>query len=188
MLQSIEGGAILGQMVLESTIKQAGQAMGSKPVGNLLHPSSCSDSFSDEQCRGSVSQVNPFLHIFLSVMVFHHSDNTLRRTLCNPGQPRIHYVVQASLQSTVLLHYAPQPWLQAWITTPNWGFYSSSTESKICLMCVFKVWEFQRYAYCDIYTYRRMFGMIRFVPDIRILFITLKMRNLQEKVKRQHVT
>lgn len=33
MLQSIEGGAILGQMVLDSTIKQAGQAMGSKPVG-----------------------------------------------------------------------------------------------------------------------------------------------------------
>lgn len=54
-------------------------------------------------------------------------------------------------------------------------------------MCVFKVLEFQRHAYCDIYTYRRMLGMIQFVPDLRILFITLKMRNLQEKVKRQHV-
>ena len=77
------GGATPGLIVLDGVRKQTGQAMD-KPITALLHGhciSSCLSRvpaqlnpaltfLSDKLLPGSISEINPFLHKLLSVVVF----------------------------------------------------------------------------------------------------------------------
>lgn len=80
-------GAILGIVVPYSIDKEAVLAMMSKPICSTLHGlctrfcikvpallNSSPTAFDDEQLQEFLSEVNPFLHKLLFVLVFHYSN------------------------------------------------------------------------------------------------------------------